>query len=90
MLAGRGRSLFSQTLIPECRGPSQIADLAFHQCGQIFHQAAEHALEALGNVLLPRAVHTDAFHAVSVTVAARLCTGTVIHPMIWPMEAPCG
>jgi hypothetical protein len=30
-------------------------------------------------VLLPRAVHTDALHAVSVTVAARLRTGAVVH-----------
>ncbi len=49
------------------------------QCGQIFHPAAEHVLQALGDVLLPRAVHADAFHAVSVTVAARLRAGTVIH-----------
>jgi hypothetical protein len=76
--AGRGRDLFSQALIPECRGPPEIADVVFHQCGQIFHQTAEHALQALGDVLLPRAVHTDAFHAVSVTVAARLYTGAII------------
>lgn len=78
MPAGRGRGLFSQTLIPECRGPPEIANVVFHQCGQLFDPAPEHVLEAFGNVLLPRAVHTDAFHAIPVAVAARLRAGAII------------
>ena len=75
----RGRGLLPEALIPICRGPPQIEDIVFHECGQLLDPTAEHVLEALGDVLLPRTVHANAFHAISMAVAASLRAGAVIH-----------
>ena len=39
---------------------------------------AEHFLQTLGNVFLPRPVHADTFHAVSVAMAANLGAGAIV------------
>ncbi len=71
--------LFPQALIPICRGPAEVEDIIFHEGGQFSYPAAKHFLEALGDVLLPRAVHTDAFHAIAVAVTTHLRAGTVVY-----------
>lgn len=70
----RGRH-FPETLVPVCGVPPEIADAVFHQARQTLNAFAEHVLQAFGDVFLPRPVHADALHAVSVAMAAHLCTG---------------
>ena len=79
VLARGGRGLRPEALVPIRRSPPQIAYVIFYEGCQFFNPDTEHLLKALGEVLLSRAVHTDAFDTVSMPVAAHLGAGAVIH-----------
>ncbi len=65
-------------MIPEFRGPAEVADAEFHQLGQAFDLSPKHVLEAFRDVFLPCPVDSHAFDAVAVARAAPLRAGAIL------------